>query len=54
MHLTGFYTFDNPASGPVTIDNQNYAYEVEWRKVPQEGASDSPILSLCGIRLAYY
>ena len=45
---------NNPSS-PVTIDNKNYAYEVEWRKVPIEGPGiDSPILSLCGIRLAYY
>jgi hypothetical protein len=52
--VVGYQHHQNSTSSPVTIDNQNYAYEVEWRKVPQEGASDSPILSLCGIRLAYY
>ncbi len=51
----GFHKNLNNPSSPVTINNQNYAYEVEWRKVPIEGPDfDSPILSLCGIRLAYY
>jgi len=52
--VIGYQHHQNVTGSPVTIDNQNYAYEVEWRKVPQEGPSDSPILSLCGIRLAYY
>jgi hypothetical protein len=52
--VIGYQHHQNVGGSPVTIDNQNYAYEVEWRKVPQEGDADSPYLSLCGIRLAYY
>ena len=52
--VIGYQHHQNVSGSPVTIDNQHYAYEVEWRKVPQEGSSDSPFLSLCGIRLAYY
>ena len=39
-------------NNPVTIDNQNYNYLVEWRK--NLGAPDSALLSLCGVRVAYY
>lgn len=39
-------------NNPTTIDNQNYNYLVEWRK--DLGAPDSPLLSLCGVRVAYY
>jgi hypothetical protein len=52
--ISGYQHHQNLGGSPVTIDNQNYAYEVEWRKVPQEGPADSPYLSLCGVRLAYY
>jgi hypothetical protein len=44
----------NAPVSPIAIDNKNYGYEVEWRKVPQEGLSDSRYLSLCAVRLAYY
>jgi hypothetical protein len=43
---------DSTENNPVTIDNRNYNYLVEWRK--QFGTPDSPILSLCGVRVAYY
>jgi|SRR5579859_846519 len=52
--ITGSQRHTGVPLSPITIDNQNYAYDVDWRKVPQEGASDSPYLSLCGVRLAYY
>jgi hypothetical protein len=39
-------------NNPFTVDNQNYNYLVEWRK--QYGTPDSPYLSLCGVRVAYY
>lgn len=38
-------------NNPATIDNQNYNYLVQWRKT---GVADSPLLSLCGVRVAYY
>ncbi len=39
-------------NNPTTIDNQNYNYLVEWRK--DLDTPDSPLLSLCGVRVAYY
>ena len=39
-------------NNPLTIDNQNYNYLVEWRK--DLGTPDSVSLSLCGVRVAYY
>lgn len=43
---------DSTQNNPATIDNRNYNYLVEWRK--QFGTPDSPYLSLCGVRVAYY
>ncbi|MCX7792720.1 MAG: hypothetical protein N2378_18960 [Chloroflexaceae bacterium] len=39
-------------NNPTTIDNQNYNYLVEWRK--DLDTPDSALLSLCGVRVAYY
>lgn len=39
-------------SNPWIIDNQNYSYLVTWRK--HFGTADSALLSLCGVRVAYY
>lgn len=38
------------AVAPVTIDNKNSAYWVEWRK---DSVADSMALALCGVRIAY-
>ena len=35
---------------PVTINNKQESYWVEWRK---DSAMDSALLSLCGVRIAY-
>lgn len=43
---------DSTENNPATIDNQNYNYLVEWRK--DLDTPDSPLLSLCGVRVAYY
>lgn len=39
-------------NNPLIIDNQNYNYLVEWRK--DLDTPDSALLSLCGVRVAYY
>jgi hypothetical protein len=49
--VTGFQHHSNSTSNPATIDNQAYAYQVNWHK---NGDEDSPTLGLCGVRLAYY
>jgi hypothetical protein len=51
-NTSGYRQNTSTENNPVTIDNQNYNYLVEWRK--QFGTPDSPILSLCGVRVAYY
>ncbi len=38
-------------NNPTTVDNQNYNYYVQWQT---SGSNPSPILSLCGVRVAYY
>ena len=48
----GYRQSNSTQNNPVTINNQNYNYLVEWRK--QYGTPDSPLLSLCGVRVAYY
>jgi hypothetical protein len=52
--IIGYQHHDNLGGDPVTIDNELYSYQVDWRKVAQEGEADSPLLSLCGVRLSYY
>lgn len=49
--VMGFQHQQNAMPNPTIIDNQNYAYQVDWQK---SGTYDSPQLSLCGVRLAYY
>lgn len=51
-NTSGYRQNTSTENNPVTIDNQNYNYLVEWRK--QLGTPDSPLLSLCGVRVAYY
>jgi hypothetical protein len=42
---------DSTQFNPVVVDNQNYNYLIQWRKL---GDTDSLYLSLCGVRIAYY
>lgn len=51
-NTAGYRQNNSTQSNPALIDNQNYNYLVEWRK--QYGTPDSPYLSLCGVRVAYY
>jgi hypothetical protein len=51
-NTSGYRQNNSTENNPVTIDNQNYNYLVEWRK--KLGTPDSPSLSLCGVRVAYY
>ncbi|MCS7061215.1 MAG: hypothetical protein RMN25_08605 [Anaerolineae bacterium] len=51
-NVSGYRQVTSTENNPLTIDNQNYNYLVEWRK--QFSTSDSPLLSLCGVRVAYY
>ncbi|MFC1464104.1 MAG: hypothetical protein ACFLMY_04570 [Candidatus Brachytrichaceae bacterium NZ_4S206] len=51
-NTSGYRQNNSTENNPLTIDNENYNYLVEWRK--QFGTPDSPLLSLCGVRVAYY
>lgn len=51
-NTSGYRQTNSTQNNPVTINNRNYNYLVEWRK--QSGTPDSPLLSLCGVRVAYY
>ncbi len=51
-NTSGYRQTNSAENNPVTIDNQNYNYLVEWRK--DLGTPDSALLSLCGVRVAYY
>jgi len=51
-YTTGYQQFTSTDVNPFTVDNQNYNLLVEWRK--NLGTADSPLLSLCGVRVAYY
>jgi hypothetical protein len=51
-NTSGYRQTDSAENNPVTIDNQNYNYLVEWRK--DLSTPDSALLSLCGVRVAYY
>lgn len=51
-NVSGYRQITSTENNPVTIDNRNYNYLVEWRK--NFGTPDSPLLSLCGVRVAYY
>ena len=52
--VMGYQHHQNLTANPTAIDNQTYSYQVDWRKVIPFGESDSPSLSLCGVRLSYY
>ncbi len=47
----GYQQINSTQNNPTTIDNQNYNYYIQWYK---SGMDDSPYLSLCGVRVAYY
>ncbi|WP_448334986.1 hypothetical protein [Bellilinea sp.] len=51
-NTSGYRQTNSTENNPVIIDNQNYNYLVEWRK--DLGTPDSTLLSLCGVRVAYY
>ncbi len=51
-NTSGYRQTNSTENNPVTIDNQNNNYLVEWRK--DLGPPDSVTLSLCGVRVAYY
>jgi len=51
-NTTGYQQNASTQINPFTIDNQNYSTLVEWRK--NLGTADSALLSLCGVRVAYY
>jgi hypothetical protein len=50
-NTVGYQQNTSIQNNPATIDNQNYNYSVQWGT---QGASPSPLLSLCGVRVAYY
>ncbi len=52
-NTSGYQHHDSTQNNPVTIDNQNYSYYVQWGK-PNSNPYDSPYLSLCGVRVAYH
>ncbi len=50
-NTTGYQQNTSTQNNPLIVDNQNGNYLVEWRK---DLGTDSALLSLCGIRVAYY
>jgi hypothetical protein len=50
-NISEYQQNDSAENNPVLIDNQNYNYLIEWRKL---GDTDSTYLSLCGVRIAYH
>lgn len=50
-NVVGHQQNSSTSSNPTSINNQNTNYSVSWYK---PSANDSPILSLCGVRVAYY
>lgn len=50
-NITGYQQNTSSQNNPAVIDNRTHSYVVEWRT---QGDSPSPILSLCGVRVAYY
>jgi hypothetical protein len=50
-NLTGYRQVTSTQNNPTTMNNQNYNYYIQWNK---SGTYDSPYLSLCGVRVAYY
>lgn len=50
-NTVGYQSRKNTVDNNTTIDNATYAYQVSWYT---HGSSDSPILSLCGVRLLYH
>lgn len=51
-NTSGYQHHDSTQNNPMTIDNQNYNYYVQWVKLANP--YDSPYLSLCGVRVAYH
>lgn len=51
-NTSGYQQHDSTQNNPLTIDNQNYNYRVQWGKFANP--YDSPYLSLCGVRVAYH
>lgn len=49
---TGYQQNTSTQNNPFIVENDNYSMLVEWRK--NLGTADSALLSLCGIRVAYY
>jgi hypothetical protein len=52
-NTAGYQHHQSTVSNPTTIDNQDASYMVQWVK-PNSNTDDSPYLSLCGVRVAYY
>jgi|SRR5579859_91140 len=48
---TGYHHNDSTVFSDLIIDNQNYAYQVDWQIT---GIADFPSIGLCGARLAYH
>ena len=51
LNNAGYTQTTSTMNNPSTINNQSESYVVEWRKT---GSPDSTLLSLCGMRVAYY
>lgn len=51
LNNAGYTQTTSSMNNPWTINNQSESYVVEWRKL---GSPDSTLLSLCGVRIAYY
>jgi hypothetical protein len=51
-NTTGYQQITSSQNNPFIVDNQNWNLLVEWRK--DLGTADSTLLSLCGVRVAYY
>ena len=51
LNNAGYTQTTSTMNNPWTINNQSESYVVEWRK---SGSPNSTLLSLCGVRIAYY
>jgi hypothetical protein len=51
-YTIGYQQNSTIGTNPWIVDGQNHSFLVTWRK--QNGTADSPLLSLCGVRVAYY
>ncbi len=50
-NTAGYQQNTSTKPNPTTVDYQDFNYSVSW---VTKGSNPSPILSLCGVRLAYY